>query len=78
MNQKKAPHWVVVSGFDESCLYVHDPDFKMDARTDIEGEARVAMDCQHLPIAREDFQAMRRYGGSRLQAAVVLTGGSRD
>ena len=77
MNQKKAPHWVVVSGFDESCLYVHDPDFKMDARTDIEGEARLAMDCQHLPIAREDFQAMRRYGGSRLQAAVILSGGSR-
>lgn len=72
MNQKKAPHWVVVSGFDENCLYVHDPDFKMDRETDIEGEARVAMDCQYLPIAWEDFQAMRRYGGSRLQAAVIL------
>ena len=75
MSQKKAPHWVVVSGFDEVCLYVHDPDLKVDAGLDIVDETRIAMDCQYLPIARDDFQAMSRYGGSRLQAAVVLEPG---
>lgn len=64
MDRKKAPHWVLLSGFDDSCLYVHDPDF-----TDND---HGVMDCQHIPIAREKFAAMSRYGGNRLRAAVFI------
>lgn len=72
LDRKKAPHWVVLSGVDESCLYVQDPDLSTQSSSDIAGEARNAMDCQHLPIAREDFTAMTRFGGNRLQTAVIL------
>ena len=72
LNRKKAPHWVVLSGVDDSCLYVQDPDLTLDKTSEIGGEWRNAMDCQHLPIAREDFSAMTRFGGNRLQTAVIL------
>jgi ribosomal protein S18 acetylase RimI-like enzyme len=75
LDRKKAPHWVVLSGVDESCLYVQDPDLSTEGGSDIAGEARNAMDCQHLPIAREDFTAMTRFGGNRLQTAVILRRG---
>jgi len=64
LDRKKAPHWVVLSGFDDSCLFVHDPDF-----TDNDHDV---MDCQHIPIARQKFAAMARYGGNRLRAAVII------
>ncbi len=75
LDRKKTPHWVVLSGVDENCLYVQDPDLDTDRSADIAGEVRNAMDCQHLPIAREDFMAMTRFGGNRLQSAVVLRPG---
>jgi ribosomal protein S18 acetylase RimI-like enzyme len=64
LDRKKAPHWVVLSGFDDSCLFVHDPDFADNDHG--------VMDCQHIPIAREKFAAMSRYGINRLRAAVVI------
>ncbi len=73
LDSKKAPHWVVLSGYDESCLYVHDPElddlsFPIAARD----ANKAPLDCQHLPIARVDFAAMSRFGGSRLRAVVVV------
>jgi ribosomal protein S18 acetylase RimI-like enzyme len=65
MDSKKAPHWVLLSGFDESCLYVHDPDFGV--------KHHIAMDCQHIPIAKDEFAAMSFFGGSRLRAAVIIS-----
>lgn len=64
MDRRKTPHWVLLSGFDESCLFVHDPDLEVKQHT--------AMDCQHIPIAKDEFAAMSRYGGSRLRAAVIV------
>ena len=64
MDRKKVPHWVVVSGYDERCLYVHDPD---------PGENQQgAIDCQYLPIARSDFDAMSCFGRDRLRTAVII------
>ncbi|WP_240009534.1 GNAT family N-acetyltransferase/peptidase C39 family protein [Marinomonas algicola] len=65
MDGKKAPHWVVLSGYDEQCIYVHDPDPSSDAHSSV--------DCQYVPIAREDFEKMSRFGQSRLQTAVLLS-----
>jgi len=69
MDGKKAPHWVTVTGVDEDCIYVHDPD--VDERT------QDALDCQHIPIAREHFAKMSTFGNDRLRTAIILKKPSR-
>ena len=64
MDRKKAPHWVVMSGFDDDCLYMHDPDPDDSRQSDI--------DCQFIPIAREDFDRMSCFGKNRLRTAVII------
>ena len=64
MDRKKAPHWVVMSGFDDDCLYMHDPDPDDGRQSEI--------DCQFIPIAREDFDRMSCFGKSRLRTAVII------
>ncbi|WP_317932660.1 GNAT family N-acetyltransferase/peptidase C39 family protein [Halioxenophilus sp. WMMB6] len=61
---KKAPHWVVITGMDERCFYVHDPDLPDDESA--------AVEYQYVPIAREDFANMSTYGSSRLRTAVAI------
>jgi ribosomal protein S18 acetylase RimI-like enzyme len=65
LDRKKAPHWVVMSGFDDDCLYMHDPD-PDDGR-------QSELDCQFIPIAREDFDRMSCFGKNRLRTAVILS-----
>lgn len=60
----KTPHWVLITGIDEHCLYVHD--------SDVEETWQQAIDCQHTPIARADFEKMSVFGTSRLRCAIVL------
>jgi len=64
MDRKKVPHWVVMSGFDEDCLYMHDSD--PDDRRQSE------LDCQFIPIARDDFDRMSCFGKNRLRTAVII------
>jgi ribosomal protein S18 acetylase RimI-like enzyme len=64
MDGKKTPHWVCVTGMDDVCLYVNDPD--------IDDQHQVAMDCQHIPIARDDFAKMSSFGSERLRTAIIL------
>jgi hypothetical protein len=63
--EEKFPHWVVVTGFDEHYVYVHDPYVDYEA-----GETR--MDSMDMPIPRRDFAHMSRYGRAGLQAVVVV------
>lgn len=67
MDGKKAPHWVVMSGYDEHCILVHDQD--CEAKDDTQNP----LDCQFVPIARNEFEKMSRFGQSRLQATLVLS-----
>jgi ribosomal protein S18 acetylase RimI-like enzyme len=67
MNGDKAPHWVVVTAGDELCLYLHDPDTDKVTLSEL--------DCQHIPVAKEDFAKMTSYGGSRFSAAVIIRKG---
>jgi ribosomal protein S18 acetylase RimI-like enzyme len=67
MDGKKSPHWVVMSGYNEDCILVHDPDY--EAKDDTQNP----LDCQYVPIARNEFEKMSRFGQSRLQATVVLS-----
>ena len=64
LDGRKAPHWVAISGSDEECFYIHDPD---------PGEDQVPMDCQHVPITRQKFEQMRQYGQAKLRTAVILS-----
>ncbi|HEY5774549.1 MAG TPA: GNAT family N-acetyltransferase/peptidase C39 family protein [Xanthomonadales bacterium] len=64
MDGKKAPHWVAVTGVDEDCIYVHDPD--------VDEKTQDALDCQHIPIAREHFAKMSTFGNDRLRTAIIL------
>lgn len=63
--QEKFPHWVVVSGFDDKFIYVHDP--YVD-----EEKGKSPMDVINMPILRRDFERMARYGKSGLRAALML------
>ncbi|EKF75236.1 acetyltransferase [Alcanivorax hongdengensis A-11-3] len=65
LDGRKAPHWVAVSGSDDECFYIHDPD---------PGEEQVPLDCQYVPISRRLFGQMHRYGQAKLKTAVVLGG----
>jgi hypothetical protein len=63
---EKQPHWVVVTGFDDSYVYLHDPY--------VDGvHARTATDRMHLPVPLKNFDRMARYGQSHQRATLLLT-----
>ena len=64
--EEKSPHWVVITGFDEHFVYVHDPFVD-------EEEGEVTADSINMPIGREQFDRMTRYGRRGLQAAVMVS-----
>lgn len=63
--QEKFPHWIVVTGFDEHYVYVHDP------YVDIE-VGKTLTDCVNMPILKSDFQRMARYGKTGQKAVLIL------
>lgn len=65
LDGKKAPHWVLITGADEHCFYVHDPD--------VDETRQRPIDCQHVPIARADFDKMSSFGSHRLRTALALS-----
>lgn len=70
MDGRKAPHWVTVTGMDEDCIYVHDPD--------VDEKLQDALDCQHIPIAREHFAKMSTFGNDRLRTAIILKNPAKE
>ena len=72
LDSQKAPHWVVLSGYDDKCLYFHDPDLEIGPHLTIADENRDSIECQHVPIARADFASMSLFGANRLRTAVIL------
>jgi ribosomal protein S18 acetylase RimI-like enzyme len=62
---EKFPHWVVVTGFDDKYIYIHDP------FVDEEREETIA-DCINMPILQKDFARMSRYGKSGQRAVVII------
>ncbi|MBE0511232.1 MAG: peptidase C39 family protein [Chromatiales bacterium] len=63
---EKFPHWVVVTGFDDRYVYVHDP--YVD-----EEKGKTVTDCMNMPILQKDFERMARYGKSGLRAAMIIS-----
>lgn len=68
--QERAPHWVVVTGFDEHFVYAHDPFVD-------EEEGEIPSDSMNMPISRELFRRMTRYGRRGLQATVFVGPGEQ-
>jgi hypothetical protein len=48
---------------DDLCLYVHDPDLDNQQQP---------VDCQYLPIAKQDFDKMSAFGSGRLRTVVAI------
>ena len=65
IDRDREPHWVVVTGFDERFIYVHDP------FVDWKGH-RTTTDCVNMPIAKKDFERMARFGRAQQKAALVI------
>lgn len=65
LTRSKAPHWVLVTHYDEDFVYLHDPDVD-------HSQHRQPLDCQHIPVSHAEFDKMSRFGRSKLRAAVIL------
>jgi hypothetical protein len=65
--KEKFPHWVVITGFDERYVYMHDPYIDTDYGETI-------ADCINMPVLRKEFAAMSRYGRTNQRAVVVVYG----
>ncbi len=63
--RERSPHWVVVTGVDRHFVFVTDPYVDVAA-------GRTLTDCVNMPVTREAFDRMARYGRSGQQAAVVV------
>ncbi|GAA6183026.1 GNAT family N-acetyltransferase/peptidase C39 family protein [Aliiglaciecola sp. NS0011-25] len=70
LDGKKSPHWVTITHVDDDCLYFHDPD--PDDTTEEVDNQQMA-DCQHIPLAKEDFNNLSVFGKSKLRTAVVIS-----
>ncbi len=62
---ERFPHWVVVTGFDDHYIYVHDPLVDSEAGETI-------TDSINMPIPHREFQRMARYGKAGQKAVLVL------
>jgi ribosomal protein S18 acetylase RimI-like enzyme len=63
--REKFPHWVVISGFDPRYVFVHDP--YVDVM-----EEKTVTDSFNLPILKQEFERMSRYGKNQHQATLIL------
>jgi ribosomal protein S18 acetylase RimI-like enzyme len=63
---EKFPHWVVVTGCDDSFIYVHDPYVDIN-------NGETALDSMNMPIQPSEFRRMARYGRAGLQAVVLIS-----
>lgn len=63
--EERSPHWVVVTGFDEHYVYVHDPFVDYE-------EGETVIDSINMPIPRREFQRMARYGRTGQKAVLIL------
>ena len=62
---ERFPHWVVVTGFDDHHVYVHDPLVNVD-------QGATIADSVNLPIPHREFQRMARYGKAAQKAVLIL------
>lgn len=59
----RTPHWVVVTGYDDHFIYIHDPYIPDDVPE---------FDGRHIPILERDFARMHRYGRTGRRMMVLV------
>lgn len=67
--ERRVPHWVVATGWDDEAIYVHDPFIP-------EGAERA--DGLHLPLARSEFAQVTTFGKARHRYLVVISARERQ
>ena len=65
-NRSKSPHWVVVSGADDTFIYIHDPEVDEEMH-------RFPTDNIYLPIAIPAFDKAFRFGQAGLRTCIILS-----
>ncbi len=63
---ERFPHWVVVTGYDDHFVFVHDPFVDYE-------EGETVSDCIAMPIARVELERMARYGRTGQRAALLIS-----
>jgi ribosomal protein S18 acetylase RimI-like enzyme len=71
LNRSRVPHWVTVCAMDQQFVYLHDPEIDV-------AEGETVADKQHLPVDRQLFDQMARYGKNQPLQAAVLVGPKRS
>ncbi len=66
INEARVPHWVVVTGFDDHFVYIHDPFVD-------EKKGETVTDSINIPISFEMFERMTSYGRRGLRAVVLVS-----
>lgn len=65
-DNNRAPHWVVVTAYDDDFVYIHDPDQYHNA------EYVGVISRLHIPIPEDQFLKISRWGKDKLSAAVIV------
>lgn len=65
-DNNRAPHWVVVTAYDDNFVYIHDPD-QHSPENHIGVISRI-----HIPIQEDQFLKISRWGKDRMAATVVV------
>ena len=65
-DNNRAPHWVIVTAYDDHFVYIHDPD-----QTDDEEHLGV-INRVHIPIPEDQFLKISRWGKDKIAASVVV------
>ncbi len=65
LTRSKSPHWVVITAMDSQFVYLHDPE--VDVELD-----KTALDHMNVPVQRDAFDRMSRFGKARLRCAVIV------
>lgn len=64
-DNNRAPHWVVVTAYDDGFVYIHDPDQYHSSHIGVTNRV-------HIPIPEDQFVKISRWGRDRLAATVVV------
>lgn len=65
-DNNRAPHWVVVTAYEDDFIYIHDPDqYHQSEHVGVVGRI-------HIPIHKNQFLKISRWGKDRLSALVVV------
>lgn len=63
LTESKAPHWITLTGMENEFVYFHDPEI---------GHDQMAVDNINVPVRRDEFELMAKFGSKQLKCIVAL------